>query len=413
MPSLPAYTPLPAPDDEKPAFDAPASTAPLPRKLADEAARVHAERDDEDEDETEYYSHDQPSRTAAARAALCTALVAFVALSVVGWTLCGSDGVRALGRAVGCGGDAHEQGQRAGRQRLRKRQASGQEQFSTTTYLGDVTTYVKTTRPIVNAGGYTFATLTGYVPVPTTTSSVSASAASSSAANSSSAAPAPESATVSTSASPSTAALPTVPTSSSSSDAPASASTAESVSSPHVGRQPWASLVASLHAGESASDASALPNPSTGTLAKRAAAPEPGWDMAAVDAHSLHRRMEDFEATQEQEATTVTTTGTEEFSTSTNRQGGVVTLVKTTRPIVNPGGYVIGTLDGAWVDVAKQTDRTTLPPAPSSTARSASSTGQVSPSPVAAKATTTSASAEDAKEKRRHDELKRRNVVAV
>ncbi|KPV71986.1 uncharacterized protein RHOBADRAFT_56128, partial [Rhodotorula graminis WP1] len=331
-------------------------------------------------------------------------------------------GVAALGRAVGCSGGhaarAHELhgGEERHQWARRDEAATGKEEFSTTTYLGDVTTYVKTTRPIVNPGGYTFGTLTGYVPVPTTTASSTAAAVNSTSSSPSSLEPpAPSSASFSRSVT----SLPAAPTSSSPpSSAPASASSAPDT------REPWASRDADADAAESSPAAT----PSAARrLVKRAAAPEPAWDFAGVDAHLLHRRGEDFEAAegeaassqvqiQEQEEATVT--GKEEFSTSTNRQGGVVTLVKTTRPIVNPGGYVIGTLDGAWVDVARQTDRTTLPPSPTSTlaavTSSSSRTSVLDAAPASSvDAPTTTAAPAPPAHKRAHDELRRRNVVQL
>lgn len=169
MPSPPAYTPLATrdADDKAPlANESPSSecTATLPPKLADEAARTKVESassNDSDADDR-FYGADQPTRGAAARAALCTAFVAVVALSVVGFALCGSDGIAAISRAAGCGGGGsrvqQQEGGGAQGHQWAKRQAdaeestTGKEEFSTTTYLGDVTTYVKTTRPIVNPG---------------------------------------------------------------------------------------------------------------------------------------------------------------------------------------------------------------------------------------------------------------------
>ena len=119
-------------------------------------------------------------------------------------------------------------------------------------------------------------------------------------------------------------------------------------------------------------------------------------------------------------ATTPSASATDgaEFSTSTDRAGSVYTLVKTTRPIVrftplppfspktgfslarrllekltstrarlqvNPGGFTIGTLDGAWVDVAKQT-------------QAANRKKRAASSPIAVPNNS-------------HDELRRRNVV--
>ncbi|TNY19507.1 hypothetical protein DMC30DRAFT_302062 [Rhodotorula diobovata] len=350
MPSPPAYTPLATrdADDKAPlANESPSSecTATLPPKLADEAARTKVESassNDSDADDR-FYGADQPTRGAAARAALCTAFVAVVALSVVGFALCGSDGIAAISRAAGCGGGGsrvqQQEGGGAQGHQWAKRQAdaeestTGKEEFSTTTYLGDVTTYVKTTRPIVNPGGYTFGTLTGYVPVPTTTA-VSSNPASSSSADSS------ESEAPSASFSRSVTSLPSMTTSTATSSASAGASSAPSASASPVQdeREPWASREAEAAAASAAS--SSTTSAPVRRLVKRAAAPEPAWDFAAVDAHLLHRRGEDFEAAAQAEVQdetllggTETVTGKEEFSTSTNRQGGVVTLVKTTRPI--------------------------------------------------------------------------------
>lgn len=68
---------------------------------------------------------------------------------------------------------------------------------------------------------------------------------------------------------------------------------------------------------------------------------------------------------------------------------------------INPGGYTIGTLDGGWVDVAKQTDRptTTLP------------TQEATASSAAAGPTAAPAQEGEPVEKRHHDELRRRSVV--
>lgn len=293
--------------------------------------------------------------------------------------------------------------------------------------------------------GYTFGTLTGYVPVPTTTA-VSSNPASSSSADSS------ESEAPSASFSRSVTSLPSMTTSTATSSASAGASSAPSASASPVQdeREPWASREAEAAAASAAS--SSTTSAPVRRLVKRAAAPEPAWDFAAVDAHLLHRRGEDFEAAAQAEVQdetllggTETVTGKEEFSTSTNRQGGVVTLVKTTRPIarwlpaslasfeplltvvdhrprsqVNPGGYVIGTLDGAWVDVARQTDRTTLPPSPTPSlvpvASSSSAVSSVDASPassVDSLAEPTTTPAPDAKDKRGHDELRRRSMVEL
>lgn len=173
MPSPPAYTPLAAHDAAKaPSSSSCTAPPPLSHKLADEAARCDTDRatstttaSTKEADELAFYSADQPSRRAAARAAVATSVVALVALGVVGFALCGgTEGVAALGRVAGCGGARAQQLQQQGggeQHQWARRQvdeaeegdsATGKEEFSTTTYLGDVTTYVKTTRPIVNPG---------------------------------------------------------------------------------------------------------------------------------------------------------------------------------------------------------------------------------------------------------------------
>jgi len=87
---------------------------------------------------------------------------------------------------------------------------------------------------------------------------------------------------------------------------------------------------------------------------------------------------------------------------------------------VNPGGYVIGTLDGAWVDVARQTDRTTLPPSPTSAVLPSSSSAPAAVSSAAPESSIAEAAAEPTPSaapapahKRAHDELRRRNVVQL
>ncbi|GAA5838182.1 hypothetical protein JCM3766R1_001852 [Sporobolomyces carnicolor] len=233
-----------------------------------------------------------------------------------------------------------------------KRSASdgGEDQFSTSTLRdGSTQTFVFTTRPIVNPGGYTIGTLTGYVPVSSTVSDAGPTST-------------VESSRTTTSTSPSRSAS-TIPPASYHSVSTTSQPTSRSSSSSEAwSRVSTTSLPpASTHASEASSPAS---------LAKRSQSGEE-FDFSEVDFHLLHRRGLDFESETdrqdepvEQEAPSSTITsipaipttkdaGKEEFSTSTDRQGSVYTLVKTTRPIVNPGGYTIGTLDGGWVDVNK------------------------------------------------------------
>ncbi|GAA5915218.1 hypothetical protein JCM6882_003374 [Rhodosporidiobolus microsporus] len=281
-------------------------------------------------------------------------------------------------------------------------EGGGVEEFSTSTFKdGRTSTFVKSTRPIVNPGGFTIGTLTGYVPtlVNSTSAPASTTASSSSAAGASSV-----SATASAEDSfvRETSSVPTkwyaAPTATSSGEdrddetvfvtetttitAPASTATVTTTETETI---------------------TAAPSSAARKLAKREGEDGGGeWDFGDVDAHLLHRRGEAFERAavesegegegeaqeeKEQEGPK------EEYSTSVNRKGDATyTLVKTTRPIVNAGGYTIGTLDGAWVDVAKQTDRTS------------SSSSTISPSATAA---ATPAPTEE-KEKRAHEELRKR-----
>ncbi|GAA5903043.1 uncharacterized protein JCM6883_002674 [Sporobolomyces salmoneus] len=219
--------------------------------------------------------------------------------------------------------------------------------YSTSTLRdGSTQTFVFTTRPIVNPGGYTIGTLTGYVPVSSTTSD----------------------------AGPTTTIPSAEPTSST-----RSASTIPNASATSSNLQP-SSLPSATSTSDSWSRVSTTslpqptPTPSPSSEEEVVEAPSTtseAFDFSEVDYHLLHRRGLDFEdpATQaeaqkeepESPSSTITslpiptTTGSgsggaEEFSTSTDRQGSVHTLVKTTRAIVNPGGYTIGTLDGGWVD---------------------------------------------------------------
>ncbi|POY72847.1 hypothetical protein BMF94_4102 [Rhodotorula taiwanensis] len=174
--------------------------------------------------------------------------------------------------------------------------------LTTTDQQGEPTTqsFVYTTRPIVNPGGYTIGTMTGYVQIkPTATASA---------------------------------------TNSSSPEQPTSAGAGTTPQ-----RLPGAYVIAAAKAAAEAADTEGSSPPVGARLAKR--------DAGVVGAAAAPS------TTEPPTALPVTTTGTgsAEYSTSTDRAGSVYTLVKTTRPIVNPGGYTIGTLDGAWVDVAKQT----------------------------------------------------------
>ncbi|GAA6008521.1 hypothetical protein JCM11491_004507 [Sporobolomyces phaffii] len=235
-----------------------------------------------------------------------------------------------------------------------KRAASEDDRYSTSTLRdGSTQTFVYTTRPIVNPGGYTIGTLTGYVPVSSTSQDAG-----------------PTTTAEST-------ATPVSDSTSSSHYSTQSPSTVPAPSSSHKETSSLPSRTGSPSHSDSWSRVSttSLPRPTSTVQASAPALASEEFDFSEVDYHLLHRRGLDFEESDspssgpepEPEAapsSTITSvpipktsatggTGVEELSTSTDRQGSVYTLVKTTRPIVNPGGYTIGTLDGGWVDVAK------------------------------------------------------------
>ncbi|GAA5992948.1 hypothetical protein JCM10908_000765 [Rhodotorula pacifica] len=235
--------------------------------------------------------------------------------------------------------------------------------LTTTDKQGAPTTqsFVYTTRPIVNPGGYTIGTLTGYVQLTATPSSATS--------------------------------LPS--TASSSTAEPTSISTTEAAQSPTSttpSRLPWLSRLSLENAAassseEAAASSSAPTAPPPAHLAKRALIEEVGAEANATTTATT------TVVTDAPPATTPSASATDagaEYSTSTDRAGSVYTLVKTTRPIVNPGGYTIGTLDGAWVDVAKQTQ---------------------APSTAANRKERAASPAAPVQQKQQHDELRKRNVV--
>lgn len=281
-------------------------------------------------------------RSAVVRAALVTGTVAVVALALT--TLCAGGFDRFVAPASANEGRVKlDLGER---RRVKRAQVdaptSSQPKYSSLTTTGEqgeptTQSFIYTTRPIVNPGGYTIGTLTGYVQITATPTNNATS--SSSHLNE----PTP------------------TPTASSTETA------AQEPTSTDYSRVPWVS-----RDHEDDEDASTAPT-APARLAKRAeviddeSAPEP----TVTEATSAI-------------ATTPSATDGAEYSTSTDRAGSVYTLVKTTRPIVNPGGFTIGTLDGAWVDVAKQT-------------QAANRKKRAASSPIAVPNS--------------HDELRRRNVV--
>ncbi|GAA5988065.1 hypothetical protein JCM5350_003923 [Sporobolomyces pararoseus] len=258
-----------------------------------------------------------------------------------------------------------------------------EEQFSTSTLRdGSTQTFVYTTRPIVNPGGYTIGTLTGYVPVstqaqdagPTTTTAEPTET------------PQSSSSTLSSSSSSSTRSASTIPHSASSTSFLPSRTPSPNTSTPS---DSWSRI-----------STTSVPFPTSTSIVERDSTPtgeSQEFDFDEVDYHLLHRRGLDFESEPsslsqpefaspiEEEFTpsslstvtsipsstsTTTMTGVEEFSTSTDRKGQVYTLVKTTRPILNPGGYTIGTLNGGWIDVEKIKPTSTATLTPPSSKRS-------------------------------------------
>ncbi|ORY76551.1 hypothetical protein BCR35DRAFT_353352 [Leucosporidium creatinivorum] len=258
----------------------------------------------------------------------------------------------ALGGAGGCSrwrAGASETSHDEGMTRLRKRDAAvASPTYSTSTYTnGQTSTFVYTTRPIVNPGGYTIGTMTGYVVEKPTAMSESASTAS-----------APASST-SASWSEVQAAAETASPTYSTSTGSAATSTYVYTTRPIVnpGGYTIGTLTGYVPIPTTATSSSTRDGLSTTTIpssspsATPTAAPLAERDFAEVDMHLLHRRGVNFEEAAEEEVAT----GKTEYSYSTKKDGATVTYVKTTRPIVNPGGYTIGTLDGAYVKAPQST----------------------------------------------------------
>ncbi|GAA5930970.1 uncharacterized protein JCM15063_002509 [Sporobolomyces koalae] len=228
--------------------------------------------------------------------------------------------------------------------------AQDDDRYSTSTLRdGSTQTFVFTTRPIVNPGGYTIGTLTGYVPVSSTTGDAGRTTSATSEAK-------PTITTHSSSSRASTRSTSTIPESSST-----------STSHRHSSKSSSSATSTADHNETSWSRVSTTSIPSTSatpTSTASHALQEEEMDFSQVDYHLLHRRGLDFEQGEDDASSTpvssitsvptaTMTSSVEEFSTSTDRHGSLYTLVKTTRPIVNPGGYTIGTLDGGWIDVDK------------------------------------------------------------
>ncbi|GAA6040473.1 hypothetical protein JCM8097_004566 [Rhodosporidiobolus ruineniae] len=419
-----SYTPLPS---SLPPGGESLNTAPLAHDL--EKAPLSLSLADTDNEQGELrlggHSYDQDSHPAARRAKKLAVVVGATGLLFLGgavtsalfcdpgavskaWdklTACGTRSARAAveGTAQADG----REGGGGGSWRWWKR-ALGDTELSTSTHTRGGTlwtsTYVRTTRPIVNPGGFTIGTLTGFVPtnISSTASNAAPTNSSSSSATSATAA---SSASGSDSGETTSTQFYAAPTDSSSSSSAESGEAAATTTTTATVTE----TVLSTTTSTETETTTAAPSPPSARRAKRALEDAVGeeWDFGPqVEAHLLHRRGEDFErAAEGAEEEESEDEGKEEFSTSTNRKGSVATLVKTTRPILNPAGFTVGTLSGAWVDVAKQTDRSSsLSTIPSSASPTPTAPSSVS-SGVAAQPT-----GEEAKEreKRRHEELRRR-----
>ncbi|GAA5866091.1 hypothetical protein JCM3774_000023 [Rhodotorula dairenensis] len=290
-------------------------------------------------------------KSALARAALVTGTVAVVALALS--TLCAGG----FDSFAGGGG-----GKDVERRRVKRADPVDDKpkysSLTTTDSQGEPSTqsFVYTTRPIVNPGGYTIGTLTGYVQLTATPTNA-------------------------TSTGPTSMATPTVSAS--------EVETTTTTNSPIA--TPWAFRDASEDAdGVATTTTAARLVRRAGVVEEDDEAPPPPSSTTTNDA------VADAPTVTEAPSTIVASAAAAadeaEYSTSTDRAGSVYTLVKTTRPIVNPGGYTIGTLDGAWVDVAKQTSR---PAASSATNRKKRAASPAAPVP----------------QMQQHDELRRRNIV--
>ncbi|KAI5477466.1 hypothetical protein MNV49_006378 [Pseudohyphozyma bogoriensis] len=223
--------------------------------------------------------------------------------------------------------------------------AAESPKYSTSTYEdGDVSTFVYTTRPIVNPGGYTIGTLTGYVVESDATSTSTTSKPSSSPIVN------PGGYTIGTL----TGYVP-LSTAESSSSSTTSPTTTTSSSSNEKRLRP------AFYDPRSDSD-------DRQRKFKRSLFDALFDDVEELDLDLGEAEME-FVATPAEESTeggeeataTVTETKTEkptsapesepEYSFSVKKDGATETYVKTTRPILNPQGRTIGTLDGVYVKV--------------------------------------------------------------
>ncbi|GAA5860847.1 hypothetical protein JCM8547_003867 [Rhodosporidiobolus lusitaniae] len=395
------YAPVPTDEKSSPSFPSSSNSEkpPLPRLSSSQATA------------RDQHTQGTSTRPALLKAAVLTAALVLLGVGGGAALFCSPDaveraweGARERITLYGCGAGAQEE--RTGEDRDEMREAGpgrwrwwkraleesegGVEEFSTSTLKdGRTSTFVKTTRPIVNPGGFTIGTLTGYVP---TNVSTTATASATSSSSSSSTVSTPDTFAVSSLASsaavqasgPSTV-VTTTTTATVTETETEPASTVTTTSTETITAAPSSSLSSSA-------------SPSTMFFEARQRAKRSSLVDAAADSSSeIDTRP------------SASSTGVEEFSTSTNtRNGQVYTLVKTTRPIVNQGGYTFGTLDGAWVDVAKQTDRSSFSTVSSAASATVSSTtAEVTATPISAPA------AEERKRSHQREELRKRDAESA
>ncbi|GAA5844880.1 hypothetical protein JCM11251_004661 [Rhodosporidiobolus azoricus] len=429
--ATPTYSPIPANDnDEKHLL---AGTAPL----LSSHEKPSLSRSSTEELTHPATTNAHSARKAAFKAALVTtAVLAFGGIGTVGLFCSPDDSLRAWtelkaqGRSIcGYGGRGYGEG---GEERRVKRAVEGEwrwwakrqegegegvEEFSTSTFKdGRTSTFVKTTRPIVNPGGFTIGTLTGYVPTlinGTTVGQPTATSSPVSASSSSTSATATEDTSDSFSRETSSVptswyAAPTAPASSSSDEEGETVFVTETTTITEPASTSTATTTTTVTQTETITAAPSA----DARLAKRSPAVEE-WDFEEVEAQLRWKRavVEDGEREGKGEGEEgEQASGKEEYSTSVNRKGDITyTLVKTTRPIINAGGYTIGTLDGAWVDVAKQTDR----PSSSSSFLSSINTSPSTLGEVTTPPTATPSTSAEHRRARVHEELRKRDEGGV
>ncbi|KDE02244.1 hypothetical protein MVLG_07186 [Microbotryum lychnidis-dioicae p1A1 Lamole] len=209
-------------------------------------------------------------------------------------------------------------------------------EYSFSTKNGTVATYIYTTKPIVNPGGYTIGTLTGYVtytgkPFSTTTSAAPAATSSS----------APTSISTLTS------------TKTSDSTHDESTSSTERHSHPSNTASPTHTK---HHSAPTPTNPPTIPDSLLQLLVN---GPKRLKRSLEQDAQEQLLEKETSSVPPNTVTTAVSNQDGREYSYSVRKDGGTATFVKTTRPIVNPAGYTIGTLDGVFVELKTPRSRPT------------------------------------------------------